>query len=302
MKFDCVILDGRHLLWRTSDAFKQLEAEVDGETIPTGGVYGFLNCALRVRARYGGRCVVAWDGPRNFRLKLYPSYKGKDQPLDAERLELIQEMAAQESVLRTFLTSLGVDQYTGLNCEADDVIGRLAGSERSRGRAVAMYSGDSDLRQLVCPGVIAVAPERGRDKLYDESAVEARHGVPPRLLAQLKALSGDSSDKIPGAPGIGPVTAAKLLNHYGSLSKVLAAAEAQDPGWPDTKRRLDAVAGSVGLVRRFYALTKIRTDMPWKVRRGRRDQGAVVEMIKKYRFRSFASALELRGLMNLGQD
>lgn len=303
MKADLLVLDGRHLLWRTSDAFRDLTAEVDGQKIATGGMYGFLSIAIRLRQRYTGRAVVAWEGRDNFRLALYPQYKGKDEEPTQERVDMISEMSEQERRLSRMLFLMGVDQYRGKGCEADDVIGRLAREHSERGEHVVLYSGDSDLRQLVCDGsVTAVSPgQRGPDTVYNEAAVESRHGVRPTLLAQLKALAGDSSDRIPGAPGIGPVTAAKLLNHYGSLNVVLEAARDIDKSWPTTLRHQTIVAGYEDQIRLYYKLTRIRTNLPWIRKRGKADQKRFVEALVAYKFRSLASPAELHALMSLGK-
>lgn len=299
VKCDNLILDGRHLLWRTSDAFRELSAEIDGKQTGTGGIYGFLATAIRVHARYGGKAVVAWEGKGNFRLDLFPSYKGKDKPPEPEREAIISEMTIQERQLRKVLTALGVNQYFGDGCEADDVIARLA---REAEGTVVIYSGDSDLRQLVDERVMCASPgyKAGPDSLYDRHHVQKRHGVPPALLAQLKALAGDNSDNIPGAKGIGAVTAAKLLNHYGSLKAVLRAARDGSDGWPDTPRRRQLIADSAADVKLFYKLTKIRDDLPMKRKRGQRDQRTVLEHFKRLKFVSLSAPAELSALLALG--
>lgn len=299
VKCDLLILDGRHLLWRTSDAFNALSANVDGAVIGTGGVYGFLACALRVHGKYGGKTVVAWEGVDNFRLALFPTYKDKHLPPDPARAEIISDMTMQERELRKCLTTLGVDQYQSNGGEADDVMARLAAEATGR---VFIYSGDSDLRQLVNERVTCVSPgyKGGADSMYDEAAVQKRHGVPPKLLAQLKALGGDTGDKIPGVVGIGAVTAAKLLNHYGSLKAVLKAARANAADWPETPRRRKLIADAAKDVLLYYKLTKIRADLPWKRKTGARSQRDAIERFKRLRFASLCMPNELSGLLNLG--
>jgi DNA polymerase-1 len=299
MKFDLLILDGRHLLWRTSDAFRELSAEVDGKKTGTGGIYGFLATAMRVHSRYGGKTVVAWEGVGNFRLKLFPTYKDKHLPPDPDRVAAISEMSLQERELRRCLTTLGVDQYQGKGCEADDVIARLAVEAEG---SVAIYSGDSDLRQLVNERVTCISPAwgGGSDLLYDHAAVVKRHGVPPSLLAQLKALAGDNSDKIPGAVGIGAVTAAKLLNHYGSLKAVLLAARNAATDWPETERRRKLIASAAKDVLLYYKLTKIRADLPWARKMGERSQKLALERFKALKFASLSMPAELSALLDLG--
>ena len=301
-KCDLLVSHGRHLLYRCTDAFKVLSAEVDGRNIPTGGVYGFLNTAIRTHARYGGtRVAVAWEGKGNFRLKLYPHYKGRDEVTDDARLEAARDMIAQEALLVELLQAVGVEQYKGKGCEADDVIGRLATEARTNGQTVYIYSGDSDLRQLVTDGIKTVSHTPKGDAVYDEAVVIARHGVPPSLIAELKAIAGDSSDRIPGARGIGPVTAATLLSHYGSLEAVLAAAENSVPDWPETQRRRAIIAAAADDIRMFAELTRVRTDKAWTRVAPARSQARVVEMMRDLRFRSLLAPAELHQIMNLGK-
>jgi DNA polymerase-1 len=306
MKADLLIIDGRHMLWRTHDAFGMLSAEIDGKNVPTGGLYGFLNVAPKVHSRWGGRLVVAWEGRNNFRNELYPQYKGKHEPItDPAKLEFIREMAQQEAWLKDLLSKMGVRQYEGVRCEADDVIGRLATTVGSKGKRVVIYSGDSDLRQLVTGAVTTVSPAKGkiRETQYGPAEVEEKHGVAPEKIAELKALSGDGSDNIPGVRGIGPKTAAALLNHYGSLDEVIRVAGFPecDVTWPVAARFRDAIRGASGLLPLYLKLTTIKTDCEMKAITPAKRQSDVVEALKAFKFRSLISPPELRGLMNLGE-
>lgn len=294
MKADNLIIDGRHLLFRCSDAFRELVADGVG----TGGVYGFLAAAMRVHSRYGGKTRVAWEGKGNFRLKLYPHYKKKDE-VDPERERIRSEMTRQQKVLEKLLQALGVDQHWGVGCEADDVIGRLA---HTASGTVVIYTGDSDLRQLIDPEgrVTVVSPGFKTDTAYAWEDVIKRHGVPPNLLAQLKAIAGDTSDAIPGAPGVGDKTAAKLLNHYGSLAAVLQAAEAEDALWPETPRRCKIIKAAANDIRLYYQLTRVRRTMPCRKLVGARSQKAVLEQFKELKFRSLSYPAELSALLAMG--
>jgi 5'-3' exonuclease len=298
-RVDLLAIDGKNLLWRCSDSHRELSAPVDGTRIATGGIYGFLSSVVRIHARYGGRVVIAWEGKQNFRKRLFPPYKLRGE-LTPEQAELIKEMSEQQERLIEILSALGVEQYRGKWCEADDVLGRLARLENEAGRSVAIYSGDSDMRQLVRSGVIVVSPEFRQDHVYGEKTVFERYGIPPRLLAQLKALAGDPSDRIPGAPGIGMKTATKLLQHYGSLLHVLSAASTAAPDWPDTVRRRKIIAAHEDQIMLFWKLTTIRDHMPWIHRRAERSQRRVIELFRRYRFRSLEVPSELRSLMKLG--
>lgn len=306
-KSDLLLIDGRHLLYRVTDAFGDLEVEVDGESYPTGGIYGFLNVAIRIHQVYGGRVVVAWEGDRrNFRLDLMPSYKGRDQPMDEEKAEFISEMGAQEVWLKHILRSAGIRQYLGVNCEADDVIGNLATKVAARNKRVYIYSGDSDLRQLIHEredggGVWTISPgmRRTGDKTYGPAEVQEKHGVPPELISDLKALSGDNSDNIPGVKGIGPKTAAQLLNHYGSLETVMGMAAAGSDDWPVAQRHRAAINDTPEL-ELYHRLTSIKLDCDMELISPERRQADVVEQLKRFKFRSLAGPAELHQLMRMG--
>lgn len=302
MKADLFIIDARHLLYRTSDAYRSLTAEIDGDVIATGGMYGFLNIVLKVHHIYGGTVVVAWEGDkRNFRLGLYPKYKRKHEPIDPEKKEFISEMAIQETFLKACLRVMGVRQYLGVNCEADDVIGRLATEVSARGKRVMIYSGDSDLRQLVRKDRVWTVSPGGKkgDTVYGPDEVQERHGVPPEKLAELKALGGDPSDNIPGVRGIGPKTAAELLRCYGSLGLVSSAAALDDSEWPVAERFKDMINQCEDL-EMFLKLTTIKTDCDMEVICPAKRQADVLQLLHTFKFRSLAGPAELHGLMKMG--
>lgn len=307
-KSDLLLIDGRHLLYRVTDAFGGLGVEVDGDIYPTGGIYGFLNVSIRIHQVYGGKVVVAWEGDhRNFRLDLMPSYKGRDQPMDEAKVEFISEMGAQEVWLKHILRSAGIRQYLGVNCEADDVLGSLATKVAGRGKRVFIYSGDSDLRQLVCEredggGIWTVSPgmRRQGDKIYGPAEVVDKHGVTPELISDLKALSGDNSDNIPGVKGIGPKTAAALLNEFGGLGEVIEAAHNEGGTWPVAERFRAPILSSIPELRLYHQLTNIKMDCEMELIEPARRQADVVEQLKRFKFRSLAGPAELHQLMRMG--
>lgn len=310
LRADTLILDGRHLLWRTYDVHRDLSVVIDSTEVATGGIYGFLTVALRVHNRYGGRTVVAWEGAsrgdraqRNFRFDLFPAYKGHDETPDPDRLELIREMSEQEWRLQAILSYCGVTQYLGKRCEGDDVVGRIALEASEAGHTVVIYSGDSDLRQLVGERVYVAAPNvgnsKGRDTVYDEDAVVAKHGVPPHLIPAVKALAG-GKDNLPGVPGVGKKYATALVKHYGSLNAVLRAALSGDEGWPLSARLRTAVAAAAGDVITYYKVAKIRTDVDMDELVAARSQVKLLDYLRLYRFSSLALPSELAGLLALG--
>ncbi len=301
VKADILIFDGRHLLWRTSDAFGMLSVELGGHEVGTGGIYGFLLVALRIYQRYGGRAIVAWEGRNNFRYDLYPEYKKKGEP-DQDRLEFIRDMAEQEMRLKAILRSMGVDQFAGVRCEADDVMGRIATEQKAIGDHVVIYTGDSDLRQMADRGVQVIAPGRkGKDTVYDVNAVYDKHGVFPIRLADLKALAGDSSDNVPGIRGIGPKTAAKLIADYGDVEDIIVAAQGTAEKWKGPERFRQTIADSADDIRLYKELTTIRTDAGMKRIVPKPSQKRVIQHLMAYKFRSLMAPTELNGLMKMGK-
>lgn len=302
--YKLLVIDAKGLLYRAHDSHRMLSAKVDGEEIATGGVYGMLGMLPRIHQRYGRpRLAIAWEGRRNFRIGMYPQYKGRDIPPDEERRELNDEMALQEKHLIDCFRTLGVAQYRCPEGEADDCMARLAAETAG---PVLIYTGDSDLRQLVDKRVLVAAPGKKGDVIYDAKKVREFHGVEPKHIAQLKALAGDGSDHIPGVPGIGPVAAALLLNHYGTLKATLAAAgEAPGvEGWPGTERQRALIHASSGWVKTFFQLTKLRTDLKMETisEPGVPSQRAAIAMCRKYRFQSLEHPNELQGLLALGKS
>jgi DNA polymerase-1 len=290
------------MLYRTADAFRDLNAKVGEQVIGTGGMYGFLNVAVRVFRRYGGMTHVAWEGKRsrNFRRELYPDYKKRTEP-DPELAAFLEDMQKQEVRLKAILRAMGVSQWEGTNCEADDVIGHLACVRYPRARVV-IYTGDSDLRQLVDDRVTVVSPGfRGVDSMYDAARVAEKHGVAPELLPDLKALAGDSSDGIPGLRGIGAKTAAKLVATLGDIEAVISAASAEAGEWPAPVRFKPLVAEQADTVRLFKKLTTVRThEAGVREIARKRDKAMVIKHFMAYQFRTLVIQNELYDLMRMG--
>jgi DNA polymerase-1 len=289
-----LILDGRHLLWRSSDAFSTLSVEINGEDVGTGGIYGFLSIALRINRKYGGKTVVAWEGKDNFRYRLYPEYKKRPEP-DEEKILLLKDMRQQEQRIKAILRAMGVRQYSGVGCEADDVIGTLAKSWTKGGTKQAIiYSGDSDLRQCVTGYTTVIAPVKGKDVEYDSEAVVNRYLFSPVYISDIKALAGDSSDNIPGAKGVGEKYATELIKKYGDCKAIIRAAKKNKKDWPIPERFKKEIL-------LFKKLTRVRTNAGMKEIKVKKDQARVVGYLKLYKMFSLIAPPELRGLMKMGK-
>lgn len=213
-------LDGNSLAYRAFFALPE-EALTTSDGQPTNAVYGFLNMFLRMlRERGPDYVVVAFDGPTPaFRLEIEPSYK-------AQREEMPSSLAGQMAILGEVLGALCVPVLRVEGAEADDVLATLAREAREKGIRTEIVTGDRDAFQLVDDegGVVVLYTKRGISEVdeMDEAAVEARFGVGPSKYPELAALRGDTSDNLPGVPGIGDKTAAKLINQYGGLDGIIA--------------------------------------------------------------------------------
>ena len=162
------------------------------------------------------RVLVAFDPPgKTFRHEMDDQYK-------AHRVEMADELAAQMGLAREMADALGLARLEMPGFEADDVIGTMAVRAQEQGQEVLIVSSDRDMVQLIRPGIKVLASIKGMKdtKLYDEEAVREQYGIGPEQIPDMKALSGDPSDNIPGIAGIGPVGAAKLLQEFGSLQGI----------------------------------------------------------------------------------
>jgi DNA polymerase I len=214
-----LLVDGSSYLYRAFHAMPDLRAVPGDPTSPaTGAIRGMINMMQKlrkdVRADYAA-CV--FDAPgKTFRDDLYPEYK-------ANRSAMPDELRAQIEPIHEVVRLLGWKVLHVPGVEADDVIGTLACMARERGIHTVISSGDKDLSQLVDELVTVI--DTMNDRVRDLAGVEAEFGVPPRLMVDYQALVGDSVDNVPGVDKVGPKTAVKLLQEYGSLDQLIARAE-----------------------------------------------------------------------------
>ena len=213
------LIDGNSLAYRAFFALPESIGTSDGR--PTNAIYGLASMLVKIiDEHHPAGVVVAWDAGMSGREITYDLYKAERKP----RPDLLREQWPQlMPLVEAFgYTNVKVDGY-----EADDVIASLSRQAREEGIEVMVVTGDRDAYQLVGPGIRVMSTSRGitETKIYDEAAVEERYGVPPELITDLMGLRGDTSDNIPGVPGIGEKTATQLLQRFGSLERVLASVE-----------------------------------------------------------------------------
>lgn len=211
-----LVLDGSSLIFR---AFYALPGLSDSHGQPTGAIFGFSNMLTKLMAeQQPDLMVLAFDKSRHtFRTEHYADYKGT-------RDKTPEELLSQFSLLREFAANMGIPFLEKDNYEADDIIGTLATQAAAKGYDVRVITGDRDALQLVRPNLRVLLTKKGISEIkdYDTAAFEEEYGFEPLKLIDLKGLMGDTSDNIPGVPGVGPKTASKLLLAYGSVENVLA--------------------------------------------------------------------------------
>lgn len=277
-----VLVDGSNYVFRAFYAIRQLS---NSKGFPTNAVYGFTAMLMKLLRDWKPDYIaIAFDlkGP-TFRDEVYDQYKANRAPTpDA----LIPQIPYIKDVVRGF--SIPVIEQEGI--EADDVIGTLAKTYGEQGMKVVIVSGDKDLLQLVTQDVIVI--DTMKDKTYDAAGVRERFGVRPEQVVDVLALSGDTSDNIPGVPGVGEKTAQRLVAEFGSLEKVL---ENTDQVRNEKIRdRLRTYADQARLSRELVVI-KTDAQVPFdlkKARSGEPDSARLRDIFKEMEFTSLLRDLE----------
>ncbi len=281
-----VLVDGFGLIFRAYHAIPPTMVTKDGEQ--TNAVFGFAAMLLDViRQHHPEHIAVALEGGRTFRHEQFDGYK-------ATRAETPDDLIKQIGRVRQLIDTLNIPIYEREGYEADDVIGSLARSCAADGYDVVIVTGDSDLLQLVDDHVLAVLPGArrfGEFRLFDRAAVVERYGFGPELIPDYKALVGDTSDNIPGVPGIGEKTATALITQFGDLETILARVDEVTP-----TRAQKALAGNVDVARASKTLATIVRDLeiPFdadKAHVATYDRDAAIALFRDLEFRSLVPKL-----------
>ena len=220
-----LLIDGHSLAYRAFYALPEEMRTASGQV--TNAVYGFTSMLINLlRDHRPERVAVAFDLPGGtFRHERLDSYKAnRSAPPEIFRQQL--------GLLRQVLDTLGVHSVEAAGFEADDVLATLAAQAETRGLEAAIVTGDRDAFQLVAMrGVTVLYPRRGISDhdVYDAAAVEERTGVEPADYVAYAALRGDPSDNLPGVPGVGEKTAARLINTFGGIDGIYDALDEQSP-------------------------------------------------------------------------
>nr|WP_078595068.1 DNA polymerase I [Evansella clarkii] len=206
-----VLVDGNSIAYRAFFALPLLNNE---KGVYTNAVYGFTTMLLKIlEEEKPTHMLVAFDaGKTTFRHDTYKKYKGTRQKTPPE-------LSEQLPVIRDLLKAFNIPHYEVENYEADDIIGTLSKRAAEENWNVKIYSGDKDLLQLVTDKVHVALTRKGITNVetYDLAMIDEKYGIKPEQIIDMKGLMGDSSDNIPGVPGVGEKTALKLLKQYGTV-------------------------------------------------------------------------------------
>lgn len=281
-----VLVDGFGLIFRAYYALPTTMTTAEGEQ--TNAVYGFASMLLDVlRTRDPDYAIIALETGKTFRHELYPEYKGT-------RSAMPEDLRSQLERVNELIAALNIPVQMKEMYEADDVIGTLSRELAEQGHRVVVITGDSDLLQLVQENVLVVLPGArrfGEFREFDVDAVVERYGFGPELVPDYKALVGDTSDNIPGVPGIGDKTAKKLIEQFGSLENIIERVDEVTP-----TRARNALSANIEQAIESKRLATIVRDMDLTLDLETAhvrdyDRDTVIELFRVLEFRSLINKL-----------
>ena len=281
------LIDGSGYIFRAYYALPPLSRKSDG--LPTGAVNGFCNMLYKLledsrsddSKNKPTHFAVIFDSARkNFRNEIYKDYK-------ANRSDPPEDLAPQFEYIRKSVEAFNVTSAEMLNYEADDLIATYVDQIIKRGAKVTIISADKDFMQLLKPGVRLYDPMKS--KILGNKEVKEKFGVEPNKVIDVQALAGDSSDNVPGVPGIGIKTAAELINKYKSLDKVLEKANEI----PQNKRR-ETILENKNKAILSRKLVTLKKDVPVKQKLETFD----IKKINKEKLFNFLREMEFNRLLS----
>ncbi len=284
------IIDGNSLINRAYYAMRNPMMTKEG--IYTHAIFGFLNMLDKIRRDYEPEYMaVAFDMKApTFRHMEYDEYK-------AGRKKMPPELAMQIPLLKDVLDAMGITRVETEGFEADDIIGTIAQAAEAEGLEPYIFTGDRDQLQLATDTIRVVFTKKGVSEfdIYDAAAFEEKYGFKPLQFIDYKGLAGDSSDNIPGVPGVGDKTATKLIQEYGSVEEILAHADDIKPAGLQKKiseNRQQAIMSK--MLATINTSVPIDTDIKgWEIRET--DTQALVAIYRKLEFNRFLKKLKLTG-------
>ena len=251
-----ILVDGSSYLYRAYHAFPPLTNSA-GE--PTGAMYGVLNMLRSLLLQYQpSHVAVVFDAKgKTFRDELFEHYKSHRPPMP-------DDLRAQIEPLHNMVRAMGLPLLAVSGVEADDVIGTLALQAEKQGRAVLISTGDKDMAQLVTPNITLI--NTMNNAILGPEEVKEKFGVPPELIIDFLALMGDSSDNIPGVPGVGEKTAQALLQGLGSINTLYSSLDKiADLSFRGAKTMAAKLEQNKEVALLSYQLATIKTDVELEV-------------------------------------
>src|SRR3954464_15490503 len=283
------LIDGSSLAYRAFFALPESIATSTG--VPTNAIFGFASMLVKLLTEHGQKpTLVVWDAGHSGRKEISTEYKAPRQS-GPDRLR--EQWPHLAPLVEAFgYRNVHVDGY-----EADDVIASIAEKAREQDVPVVVVTGDRDIFQLIDPEsrVRVMATGRGitDTKLYDHQAVVDRYGLPPESIPDFYGLKGDTSDNIPGVPGIGDKTAATLLQEFGDLETVLASVDEITGA-----KRKENLVNHADDARMSKQLATIQTEVPgvetpdWAAPAGEPDRSRLREVFREFELRDPLRRLE----------
>ncbi|HET7444379.1 MAG TPA: DNA polymerase I [Solirubrobacterales bacterium] len=280
------LIDGNSLAYRAFFALPESIGTSDGR--PTNAIYGLASMLVKIIDEHHPQgVVVAWDAGMSGREVTYDLYKAQRKP----RPDLLRE---QWPHLMPLVEAFGYTNVKVEGFEADDVIASIVKQAREEGIEVMVVTGDRDAYQLVGDGIRVMSTSRGitETKIYDVAAVKERYGVPPELITDMMGLRGDTSDNIPGVPGIGEKTATQLLQQFGSLEGVLESVD--EISGAKRKQNLTEHADDARMSKQLATLQyEIETGVDLgEAMASEPDRGALRDFMREFELRAVLERLE----------
>ncbi|WP_312385308.1 DNA polymerase I [Atlantibacter subterraneus] len=283
-----ILVDGSSYLYRAYHAFPPLTNSA-GE--PTGAMYGVLNMLRSLLMQYQPtHAAVVFDAKgKTFRDELFEHYKSHRPPMP-------DDLRAQIEPLHAMVKAMGLPLLAVSGVEADDVIGTLAREAEKAGRPVLISTGDKDMAQLVTPGITLI--NTMTNTILGPEEVVTKYGVPPELIIDFLALMGDSSDNIPGVPGVGEKTAQGLLQGLGGLDTLFAEPEKiAGLSFRGAKTMAAKLADHKEVAYLSYQLATIKTDVELELTCDQLEVkqptvDVLVDLFKKYEFKRWTADVE----------
>lgn len=244
-----LIIDGHAYAYRAFHAIRSL-CSPDGR--PTNAIYGFVKMLTKLRATVEpSHLMVVWDGGLSAeRVARLPEYK-------AQRPEMPDDLKLQLDEIVDYLTAAGIASFCRQGVEADDYIACLARRAAEAGMNVVVASSDKDFMQLVSARVGLLNPNDKSETVWTDGQVRTKAGVGPSQIVDWLSLMGDTVDNIPGVPGVGPKTAAELLNQFGSVAGLYARLDEVK-----SERLRGALRSAEAAVSRNRELVRLQDDLP----------------------------------------